>query len=510
MIGSFPRSRFKAFSPKPPVLKSGGFSGKIVDAIDRTQCYSEGQHVPCGEASKPAENRASERAEGKTPEDVGIGAGKPKEEATKSKTKFPKELPLEVTLDDEAIAKHALAQSFRVERGLPTKPEMTVADQIRAIDLYTEGKIKKLPLTFYPFQIINKLREKGIKVDKLSDYALLDTLEKNGFIANDQKDAKEADFRITAGQVMRQASPEEKAMLFPFFAGRLAQYDRDTDEHASYYYDVGDISHGGVDDKLSTPEWEAWADALEEVAEGNPLATREFDGKAVVDSESALTGARSHVWAYTKNYDVFLSGMASNWAITGDGTSSQLILCKTSKKIATQNQGKSFWQPPTESQRFIKEQAKHREQCSEERVAEHVKRLKSSTAEFYKQKLGKKKAATFDLKSKELSIQRGVGGDVSTYMPSPVESWTTDKNTAKKFGNLMAKTPPGARSRFGQKSGQVYTILTAKVTYDDILFSWETMKDVPGWPAEKNLKGKKEFVPFGGALRDVTAEVFYT
>ena len=26
----------------------------------------------------------------------------------------------------------------------------------------------------------------------------------------------------------------------------------------------------------------------------------------------------------------------------------------------------------------------------------------------------------------------------------------------------------------------------------------------------KNLKGKKEFVPFGGALRDVTAEVFYT
>jgi hypothetical protein len=82
----------KAFSPKPPKLRSGGFTGKITDSKRRQQCYVEGEHVACGEGTKPAENQAVEKAKEKTKEDFGIETEKPKEEVVQPKAKIPTEI----------------------------------------------------------------------------------------------------------------------------------------------------------------------------------------------------------------------------------------------------------------------------------------------------------------------------------------------------------------------------------------------------------------------------------
>jgi DNA gyrase inhibitor GyrI len=49
-----------------------------------------------------------------------------------------------------------------------------------------------------------------------------------------------------------------------------------------------------------------------------------------------------------------------------------------------------------------------------------------------------------------------------------------------------------------------YTILESEIRYEDIFMSWESMKGT--WMPESELKGKKEVVVFGGALRDIRQE----
>ena len=124
-----------------------------------------------------------------------------------------------------------------------------------------------------------------------------------------------------------------------------------------------------------------------------------------------------------------------------------------------------------------------------------VKELKAETDAFYKNKFKKKSDPDPDLSQKYVDIYRGVGG-WQEYTPAAVESWTTQQSTANKFGKMMSSRPEG--SRYG--SQKEYSLLSSKVPYNDIVWSYESVKGKYGWPDDKELKGKKEFVVMGGAL----------
>lgn len=407
------------------------------------------------------------------------------------------EPPFKPTMDDETIKMHTLAENFR--RGEfwddDYKTELTIGDMLRQLELRMQGVKAEIPITEYYMDIRRKLKEEKIDIDKLSDAELMKLLADKGYLNKGDVDRK-LESRLRASRMVERATAEERKVLLPYLAQLLAKYD--TTEHSRHYLDL----RGS--DRLTAEENRLWADSLEEVAQGKPLTLKldESEGKQDIDYKSGLSVARVQAWRFTKNYDAFVSGFASSWAMTGGGVDAQQVMNTVSKNIP-QNTGKSFW---------TRERSNYKPaQFDEQRMSEHFKTLKHKTEEFYKQKLGKKNAANFDLSTRTLEIMRGVGGNVEAYMPSPVESWTTDKPTVKRFGKLMAE---GGSIRFhsrrssGLKVG-TYSLLKAKITYNDILFSYETMKDVPGWPAEKNLKGKKEFVPFGGALTDIQSEVVY-
>jgi hypothetical protein len=45
--------------------------------------------------------------------------------------------------------------------------------------------------------------------------------------------------------------------------------------------------------------------------------------------------------------------------------------------------------------------------------------------------------------------------------------------------------------------------LETDATYADVLWTYESVHGKPGWPEEKDLKGKKEYVLLGGGIRSV-------
>ena len=467
--------------PKPPSLSSNGKmlgsiktkGGSYFEECERVEghCVARGE---AGDAPKAKETPAEESQASEEP-------------------------PFKSTQSDEVIVKQSLMDSFRIEAAAYSKEkpksEMTVGDQLRGIELYMKGKASPFPLTEFSFTIKRKLEEQGIKVGDLSNDELFEVLSEKGYVAKEgDKNAKKVIYGVRSFDVMKSASPKERQKLIPYFAKQLAKYEGIPLGKPGHY----NHQYYGLDiDELSSNEATAWADALEEAAQDKPMVTKydESEKKNDINYDSGLTIARVHAWAHTKNYEAFLAGFAQGWSTAGSGTRSQQILNRVGTSVP-QNEGKRFW---------TRERTNYPEATfNEERAKEHFQRLKKSTEDFYKKKFGKKNAASFDLSTKELTIYRGVGGAVEAYLPSPIESWTTDKNTPKRFGKMMAKIVEA-----GWKKKTVHTVLEAKVTYADILFSYETMKNVLGWPAEKSLKGKKEFVPFGGALQNVQAEVIY-
>ncbi len=221
----------------------------------------------------------------------------------------------------------------------------------------------------------------------------------------------------------------------------------------------------------STKEVEGFADALQEKGFS---AARWHAEKSEYDQRDAMAQSLAF---YSKDYDNFRSGLYSDWSIISN--SQGAVSAREIANDIWKHEGGEFHRPTGHGRE---------EGLYSPRAVENLKRMKAETEAYYKKKL-----KTDDLKSKPLELTRGIGGNVSSYSPSSVESWTTDERTVARFGKLM------------EQDGK-WAALRTTVTYDDVLWSYQTAKGAPGWPAEKDLKGKKEFVTLGRGISSVDVD----
>lgn len=241
-----------------------------------------------------------------------------------------------------------------------------------------------------------------------------------------------------------------------------------------------------VETELSEKELVLWADSLEKEAKKkkNPIKTKKVPGKNNYwDDKSPLTQAIMRSWAHTNNFEFFISGFGFAWVNGGVGAPVQTICNSTVSQVMKQNIGKSFW----EGNNLLKGEEDY-VNFSADRFTKNIKKLKRYTENFYKSKLQTK-----------LKVKRGVADKVDEYLPAPCESWTTDDDTARNFSYSDF-------ADMSEESDEGGTILESDITYNDILMSYESMKDIPGWPPDEDaaLVGKKEVVVLGGGLRKIT------
>lgn len=84
-------------------------------------------------------------------------------------------------------------------------------------------------------------------------------------------------------------------------------------------------------------------------------------------------------------------------------------------------------------------------------------------------------------------LYRGVGREVT--VSSPIESWTLNISTAKRFADMMA--PPITKR--GQTQSTGFVLENDKpIPIEKVLMTWESMKGI--YPPESELRGKKEVV----------------
>jgi hypothetical protein len=184
---------------------------------------------------------------------------------------------------------------------------------------------------------------------------------------------------------------------------------------------------------------------------------------------------------YSKDYESFRTELYKGWSIAGSSTTS-----KTARAVAEQAfplEGGQYYQPVMDSYEKEFRGTFDPTTAFSPRAVENMRALKAETDAFYKVK---NKGV-----DKPLDLVRGVGGHSAAYTPGAVESWTTDKRTAERFGKMMSN----------QKDE--YSTLSTRVTHADVLWSWQSAAGKPGWPAEKDLKGKKEFVILGSRVKRV-------
>lgn len=199
---------------------------------------------------------------------------------------------------------------------------------------------------------------------------------------------------------------------------------------------------------------------------------------------------------YSPDFEKFAPSFIRMWLLSG-GTRAQFNAGQAAKDIDG-NVGKEFY----EGEKYANSPTQNRRESEphlfskSKNVEANLHKLYEQTQAFYQKKLNKKNQPPYDLTKETLLVQRGVGGapeDNQFYRPWAAESWTTDKNTPKRFGRMM-----------GRGWYERYSILTAAVPYSGILMSYEAQKQY--WLPEKELKGKKEIVVLGGALQNLQVD----
>lgn len=201
---------------------------------------------------------------------------------------------------------------------------------------------------------------------------------------------------------------------------------------------------------------------------------------------------------FSNDYETFSAKALSGWALAGSTTDTNVLKALAGQLVPlpddpiTGEPGKFYVRTEFVQEydhakgeygpRVEKPIVRDLELRYSPRAFDHLRRMKSETEAFYQAKL-----KTKDLTAKPLTAMRGIGGHVSAYTPAGIESWTTDKRTVDRFGKMMAERDD-------------YSALETTVTYADVLWSYESMKGKPGWPPDKDLKGKKEFVLFGTSV----------
>lgn len=233
--------------------------------------------------------------------------------------------------------------------------------------------------------------------------------------------------------------------------------------------DIESLTNAG----WTTPELERFADRVQAAGgSGAQWEANNFASKHSLATELAY---------YSRDYETFSRELYSGWAIAGSSRDAM-----TARAIAAQafplEQGEFYDKNRNldgVSDRWQQGQY-HPSTAFSPRAVENMRKMKAETEAFYAKKL-----------DKTLELGRGIGGHVSAYTPGAVESWTTDKRTVTRFEKMMS-------NREGHSSK-----LSTAVTYRDVLWSYESAKGKPGWPDDKELKGKKEFVILGSRIRRV-------
>lgn len=197
---------------------------------------------------------------------------------------------------------------------------------------------------------------------------------------------------------------------------------------------------------------------------------------------------------YSKDFATFQERFVNNWTMIG-GTDAY-----RRGYVATEGWGpnegvKGLWIGGTPQPELgIPRPLWPGEKVPSQNLKNNLQQMYANTQQFYKEKFATKKDPNPDLSQRFISVGRGVGHVSDTYVPAPIESWSGDKYTPDRFGKLMNRNP---------RTG--YMKLTASVPLSSVLMSYQSLKGI--WPEEKDLKGKKEYVVFGGALKDINREV---
>jgi hypothetical protein len=393
---------------------------------------------------------------------------------------------------DSALAKKIqddrLTGSFYQQK--PDFTGMSVADRLRYIEmnLPKKGDLGSLPksqqmqsdvphefaLVDYDHSIRSKI-PKGLTPDGIRDYLkankLTDSLDNKAYTFRPKVDFGHNPY----DHALNGLDAKGRQEFIQHLPEHLAQLDAQN-KYPQTFWD---------NNKLSQPEAEQLSDAVEAKAKEVGYANHTEH-----DYNHSLTATRDSLYPYSKNYETARKGLFSGWAMSGGGVKAQKYIRDAAARAFPQNQGIQFYNQDSkfDAPGTPKLQAP-------DRLVENVKKLKAETEAFYKAKLAKKSDSDPDLSSKSIELYRGVGGHVSAYTPAAAESWSKDKSTATRFGKLMA---PNAI--------EDHTILTTKSNYGNALWTWESAAGKPGWPAESELKGKKEFVLLGGTIKDVNAE----
>lgn len=184
---------------------------------------------------------------------------------------------------------------------------------------------------------------------------------------------------------------------------------------------------------------------------------------------------------FSRDYENFRSQVFGGWALA-HGTDTAVTLRRAAEEAFPSPTGTFYRVRPTRENPAV-------ESLYSPRAVENIKTLKAETEAFYRAKFKGKDPA-----GKPLEVYRGIGGHVEVYTPGSVESWTRDIRTVDKFGKMMSN-----------QAGE-HSALRTVVNYNDVLWSYESAAGKHGWPPEKDLKGKKEFVVIGQRVGFVERE----
>lgn len=372
---------------------------------------------------------------------------------------------------------------------------MNVSDRLRAMELnapykdlpYTARKDWKPPYDFKESSLSAKVRDQLPK--DATPEQVLQKMKEAGLVlpagsqGGNYYNRPQPHFSMD--QALHGLTPKQKDEYVDKLPGTIKRMD-EANKHLGWITPT---------EELSVKQNERLADHFDKIAgkfQGMKLSP---DDSLSYADKNEIQVIRKNFGQFSQTYEVARYDILDGWAARG-GTPASLVIKDVVARAFPQNDGIKFFSISGETvPRYS------------DRLIGHVQRMKKETENFYAEKLKTKKDPTPDLAQHQLAIMRAVGGNVSAYTPSAAESWTTDKGTIPRFGKMMIQPAPGGYSYSRKKMRGWYTALQTTVSYKDVLWSYQSAAKWMGWPPEKNLKGKKEFVLLGSSVRNVQAEV---